>query len=144
MKPFDLEKAKNGAAVCLKDETPVKVLDFDFDSHILCKVKTPESGKEEIIFCINNFGECIWSIDVKLGKSENLKVFMAPVYAYINVFKSEDGTRLHGGTLYPTPEDCVKRAKRTWNARPFCIARVELLEDPNVYAKVNQQYIKKI
>lgn len=128
MKPFDLKKAKNGAAVCLKDETPVKVLDFDFNGHILCKTKKPEFGKGEIVFSIDNFGECIWPVDVKLGKSENLKVFMAPVYAYMNVFKSEDGTRLHGGTIYPTTEDCKKRAKRTWNARPFCIARVELLD----------------
>lgn len=138
MKPFDLEKAKNGAAVCLRDGRPAKILDFKFHSPegdmILYKYYDNDAGYDiEIIaevtgYCIRTFGE---------QDARKYDLFMAPVYAYINVFKSEDGTRLHGGTLYPTPEDCVKRAKRTWNARPFCIARVELLEDQNVYDKVN-------
>lgn len=37
MKIFDLEAAKNGAAVCLSDGTPVKILDFDFNGKLIFK-----------------------------------------------------------------------------------------------------------
>lgn len=144
MKPFDLEKAKNGAAVCLRDGRPAKILDFKFHfpegDMIFYKFYDDDAGSD-IDLIAEVTGKCI---TVREEDARKYDLFMAPVYAYINVFKSEDGTRLHGGTLYPTPEDCVKRAKRTWNARPFCIARVELLEDQNVYDKVNQQEIKNL
>lgn len=140
MKPFDLEKAKNGAAVCLRDGRPAKILDFNFHfpegDMILYKYYDNDAGYD-IEQIAEVTGTCIKMV-TKEEDARKYDLFMAPVYAYINVFKSEDGTRLHGGTLYPTPEDCLKRAKRTWNARPFCIARVELLEDPNVYEKTNQ------
>lgn len=140
MKPFDLEKAKNGAAVCLRDGRPAKILDFNFHfpegDMILYKYYDNDAGYDtELIAEVT--GTCLKIVTNEQDKRK-YDLFMAPVYAYINVFKSEDGTRLHGGTLYPTPEDCKKRAKRTWNARPFCIARVELLDDTFECEKVNQ------
>lgn len=131
MKKFDLEAAKNGAAVCLSDGTPVYILDFDFNGRIVFKRKFIDTNGSELYELAHCDKEGNGLMQHSLtGRDKEFDLFMAPVYAYMNVFKSEDGIRLHGGTLYPTPEDCVKRAKRTWNASPFCIARVELLDVP--------------
>ena len=133
MKKFDLEAAKNGAAVCLRDGRPAKILDFKFHlpegDMILYKYYDNDAGYDiELIAEVT--GTCIRTLVEQDERKYDL--FMAPVYAYMNVFKSEDGTILHGGTIYPNPEDCKKLPNCDKNPRPFCIARVELLEDPNV------------
>lgn len=65
MKKFDIEKAKKGAAVCLRDGTPVKILDFDYNGMVLFKYlseqETPDGKKEE-----------------RLGLDKDQDLFMTP------------------------------------------------------------------
>lgn len=137
MKKFDIKKAKNGAAVCLRDGTPVKILDFDFNGNILYKFKMSELKGEEIVIT-----ECAKKTD-KEGNGMSLltdkphgkyDLFMAPVFAYMNVFKNEDNKVLVGGVIRATREECAESAKTDLmpGTKWFCVARVELLEEEGI------------
>ena len=117
MKQFDIEKAKNGAAVCLRDGTPVKILDFDYNGMVLFKYlseqEAPDGKKEE-----------------RLGLDKDQDLFMTPVYGYMNVYKNETNKVLVGGVIRATLEECIGAWKDAplENLKWFCVARVELLE----------------
>lgn len=135
MKKFDIEKAKNGAAVCLRDGTPVKILDFDYNGKILYKFLTVEKdkdGKENMEY------ELGWA-DVNgigFGRYANQTdrcrdLIMAPVYGYMNVFKNEDNKVFVGGVIRASELDCIDTGKEDLipGTKWFCTARVELLID---------------
>ncbi len=129
MKPFDLEKAKNGAAVCLSDGSPVKILDFDFNGDILYKFKdTDHSGiTVELTVLVGQDG--------KRGKHnigydwKKLDLYMAPVVAYMNVYRDKDNECLRGGRIYASEEDCETAKKRSHSSIFFCKAKIELLDE---------------
>lgn len=115
MKPFDLEKAKNGALVCLDDGTPVKILDFNYNGKILCKLQQKGlSGK----------------IIDRLGDFDSDDLCMSPTFVYMNVYKKENNSELVGGSIRATQEECVDARKtdhlNDW-LQWFCVAKVELL-----------------
>lgn len=126
MKKFDLEAAKNGAAVCLRDGTPVKILDFDFNGEILCKAKIPEFENRDTAFCIDNSGKSIWPIDLKIGKSDKLKVFMAPVYGYACIYKDIMTSVLSTNYIHETYEEARRNMTTGPDEEFFCIARLEM------------------
>lgn len=134
MKKFDIEKAKNGAAVCLRDGTPVKILDFDYNGNILYKYTYEDSdGKktEELEWADKDgYGLCHHSGD----KDKDKDLFMTPVYGYMNVFKNEDNKVLVGGVIRATREECAESAKTDLmpGTKWFCVARVELLEEEGI------------
>lgn len=117
MKPFDLEKAKNGDNVCRIDGTPAKILDFDYNEWIIYKYKD-QFGRWRAVH-VDELGKADEKID---------NLYMAPRIAYMNVYK-EDGPTLVGDTLHVTKEECGKRFGTADEERFFCIAKVELLED---------------
>lgn len=128
MKPFDLEKAKNGAQVCLEDGTPAKILDFDFNGDILYKVKvTADDGStHEATILVEQDG--------KRGKHEtgydrkNLDLYMAPVVAYMNVYRNKS-EHLYGAIIHTTKEECRQRRELDGSGVFFCIAKAELLDE---------------
>ena len=131
MKQFDIEKAKNGAAVCLRDGTPVKILDFDFNGNVLYKyVHIDQDGTriEELERADKN-GLCLHYISGGLDKDKDL--FMSPKYGFMNVFKATDNSSLVGGVIRTTFEECSEAGKTDLkeNLKWFCVARVELLEE---------------
>lgn len=116
MKKFDIEKAKNGAAVCLRDGTPVKILDFDFCGKVVVRFRQIDScGMEENRLDVFDHGE----------------LYMAPVYGYMNVYKNETNKVLVGGVVRATLEECIGAGKDApmENLEWFCHARVELLDE---------------
>ncbi|MBQ3734313.1 MAG: hypothetical protein II859_10170 [Bacteroidales bacterium] len=120
MKQFDIEKAKNGAAVCLRDGTPVKILDFDYNGNILYEIVRHGIKNHWIA---NNEGVCIDPFDDIL--------YMAPVYGFMNVYKNEANMILVGGVVRATLEECIGAGKDApmENLEWFCHARVELLDE---------------
>lgn len=133
MKQFDIEKAKNGAAVCLRDGTPVKILDFDYNGMVLFKYlseqETPDGKKEERLgwATINGYGRERYG--TYPDKDQDL--FMTPVYGYMNVYKNETNKVLIGGVVRATLEECIGAGKSAPmdNLELFCHARVELLDE---------------
>lgn len=89
LKPFDIEKAKQGAKVVTRDGRPARIICYDMADpidHIVALVKIHEDGREEV-FVYNDRGE--WDED--FGSANNL--FMAPtiVERWVNVYKGGDG-----------------------------------------------------
>lgn len=133
MKQFDIEKAKNGAAVCLRDGTPVKILDFDYNGMVLFKYlseqEAPDGKKEERLgwATINGYGRGRHGT----GPDKAQDLFMPPVYGYMNVYKNETNKVLVGGVVRTTLEECIGAGKADIlpNTKWFRVARVELLEE---------------
>ena len=133
MKQFDIEKAKNGAAVCLRDGTPVKILDFDYNGMVLFKYlseqEAPDGKKEERLgwATINGYGR--GRHGTCPDKDQDL--FMTPVYGYTSVYKNDTNKVLLGGVIRATLEECKDAGKVAPNEhlRWFCHARVELLDE---------------
>lgn len=116
MKQFDIEKAKNGAAVCLRDGTPVKILDFDFGGKVVVRFRHIDScGREED----------------RLDVLDHRELYMTPVYGFMNVYKNETSKVLVGGVIRATHEECIEAGEADLNAdlKWFCVARVELLDE---------------
>ena len=122
LKPFDLEKAKNGASVCLSDETKVKILDFDFNSHILFKTVDEQfgSGVGSEVYHAEFDGE-VWDDDRML--------MMAPVCGYMAIFIDDRHNKLYGSEVFRTKEDAAKDTEKLIIAnKVFCFAKVELID----------------
>lgn len=132
MKKFDIEKAKNGAAVCLRDGTPVKILDFEYNGNILFEIERYGIKNHWIA---NNEGVCVDPFDDMWLPQYNL--YMAPVYGYMNVYKNEANMILIGGVVRATLEECIGAGKSAPmdNLEWFCHARVELLDEGEGGAK---------
>ena len=131
MKKFDIKKAKNGEAVCLRDGTPVKVIDFDCNGKMLYKIKKELSNgkKADVLGWATTEGE---GLEGKgLGIDESKSLYMAPVYSYMNVYKNETNKVLVGGVVRATLEECIGAGKSAPmdNLEWFCHARVELLDE---------------
>lgn len=133
MKQFDIEKAKNGAAVCLRDGTPVKILDFDYNGMVLFKYlseqEAPDGKKEERLgwatidgYGHGRYGTC---------PDKDRDLFMTPVHGYMNVYKNETNKVLVGGVVRATCDECIEEEEADLNAnlKWFCVARVELLDE---------------
>ena len=131
MKPFDLEKAKNGAAVCLRDGTPVKILDFEFKGPscklILYKFQFALDDDAETISFADEKGK---NVALYLKEEEcGYDLFMAPVFGYMNVYKSNEDDSIYGCKIFPSIEDCKKEEEEELPLKMFCIAKVELLDE---------------
>lgn len=133
MKKFDIEKAKNGADVCLRDGTPVKILDFDFKGLVLFKYLSEQEAtdgkKEERLGWATIDGQGRGRYGTYPDKDNDL--FMTPVYGYMNVYKNDTYKVLVGGVVRATLEECIGDGKDApmEDLEWFCHARVELLED---------------
>lgn len=135
MKEFDLEKAKNGAAVCMRDGTPVKILDFEYKhpdgNAILYKYDEWNFDKKNIesTMFTDLSGKCIMIVPDEL--SGRFDLFMAPITGYMSTYRDENGN-LVGGTVFVELEDCEKekdRYEQTDRYHFFRYAKVELLDD---------------
>lgn len=129
MKPFDLEKAKNGGSVCLSDGTPVKILDFDFNGNILYKVRvTQDNGKTiDGTIVVNQRG--VREENGYDGKELNL--YMAPICGYMVLYKTEK-EELVGGQLYSEKKKAEQEAVNQIGndyVNIFSLAKVEILDD---------------
>lgn len=133
MKEFDIEKAKKGAAVCLRDGTPVKILDFDHLGMVLFKYpseqEAPDGKKVEWLGWATIDGQGRGRYGNYPDKKNDL--FMTPVYGYMNVYKNETYKVLVGGVVRATLEECIGDGKDApmEDLEWFCRARVELLEE---------------
>jgi len=132
MKNFDIEKAKNGAAVCLRDGTPVKILDFEYNGNVLYEIERHGIKNNWIA---NKEGVCIDPFDDMWLPQYNL--YMAPVYGFMNVYKNEANMILVGGVVRATLEECIGAGNSAPmdNLEWFCHARVELLDEGEGGAK---------
>ena len=131
MKKFDLEAAKNGAAVCLRNGTPAKILDFQFHipegDMILYKYYDHEIGSD-IELIAEQTGTCI-KIVIEEENARKYDLFMAPVYAYATIYINRHSKELYSGKLCSTEEMAKMQKDNVYpDMEKFGIARIELLQ----------------
>lgn len=133
MKEFNLEKAKNGAAVCMRDGTPVKILDFEFahpnGKAIFYKYKVGDL--EDFAFA-----DMSGKVLMITKKEEQCKydLFMTPTVGYMCIY-NHNGEILIGGELKTTLSECrsERESISAFSINHFyCYAKVELLENPEL------------
>ena len=129
MKKFDLQAAKNGAAVCLRDGTPAKILDFQFHfpegDMILYKYYDHEIGYD-IEMIAEQTGTCIKNV-IETENVRKYDLFISPVYAYACIYKDPMTGVLSTNYIHQTFEEA--RANRLMDSEDrefFCHARIEM------------------
>ena len=128
MKKFDLEAAKNGAAVCLRDGTPAKILDFQFHfpqgDMILYKFFNVFNGGEIEMFA-DQTGKCVKiCIDDDARKYD---LFIAPIYAFACIYKDPMTGVLSTNYLHQTLKEAkANRLPDIEDREFFCHARIEV------------------
>ena len=130
MKKFDLEAAKNGAAVCLRDGTPAKILDFQFHfpegDMILYKYYDHEIGSD-IELIAEQTGTCI-KIVIEKENARKYDLCMAPVYAYACIYKDPMTGVLSTNYIHQTYKEANANQLMDREDREFfCHARIEML-----------------
>lgn len=132
MKPFDLEAAKNGAAVCLRDGRPAKILDFNFHfpegDMILYKYYDNDVGYD-----IEQIAEVTGTCIKMVTKEENARkydLFMAPVYSYAKIYINRTIKELYSGKLCATIEEAAIQKDKVYpNLEYFCMAKIEMFHE---------------
>lgn len=128
MKKFDLEAAKNGAAVCLRDGTPVKILDFDFNGRIIYKKKFIDpDGAElyELAHC-DKEGNGLMLYSVSESNKE-FDLFMAPVYTYAKIYINRIIQELYSGKICATIEEAAMQKDKVHpDLEYFGMAKIEM------------------
>lgn len=125
MKKLDIEKAKNGASVCLDDGTPAKILDFEYNANRIVFKFTTSNGTENIGYCFTDGYD-------KEGKQV---LFMAPVIGYTVFYKKRDGSIFSRELrsckeLAEEERDRFKEVVQDGEAVSFfTLAKVELLDE---------------
>lgn len=126
MKPFDLEKAKNGAEVCLGDGTPVKIMDFDFNDLLMVKIPyMGRDGREISILCLYHKNGDTADMD---EPKEKRRLFLRPKTGYMKVYRNNSTGLLEGDTIYADFTSVKYDAGSPIGKDFFCFAKVELLE----------------
>lgn len=129
MKKFDIEKAKNGAAVCLRDGSPVKILDFDFNGEILYKYKDFRKPERYLVSHCGKDGIHISSPVMKHDPRYDL--FMEPISGYMIITIMDEKCEAFGGKLHPTLEEAKAELETIIfdkYTRFMSYAKVELIE----------------
>lgn len=127
LKPFDLEKAKNGALVAFSDGTEAEILDFNFNSHLLVKsireTFTDEDGNKSV-------GSAVYEVEIDGDFYDgDRKLMMLPVCGYMAVFIDDRHNKLYGGEIFRTREEAAKDTEKLIIAnKVFCFAKVELID----------------
>lgn len=103
MKPFDLEKAKAGAKVCLKNGVPARIVFFDVRSAYPI-VALVEDGDSERVLTFNNEGRFYAS---GIDDSFDLAMAQEKHEGWVNIYRTHSGGR-QCGIIYSTKDEAEK------------------------------------
>lgn len=123
MKPFDLEAAKRGAAVCTRNGRPVRIICFDRKDDLLHIVALLEGKNGEICATYPNNGRLCG----KINTPGDLMMVAAKHEGWVNVYKGNDGNVFPGTSIFPS-EAAAKAAVKTavvWIPDYIATAKIE-------------------
>ena len=104
LKPFDIQKAREGKPVCTMDGRKARIICFDFRDveEICCLIAAVDYGKAEKIYYYDSCGK------YRGGDSSKHDLMMLPEKkeGYANIYRSQ---------IYDTPEKAKEAYKRTCN-----------------------------
>ena len=108
LKPFDIQKAREGKPVCTRDGRRARIICFDmnsFNNHIIVALITEENGTESI-YSYTSEGK--W----KETKTENdLMMLSKKKEGWVNIYKSDNGTYYTGAIFYEKNDALVNTAE---------------------------------
>ena len=104
LKPFDIQKAREGKPVCTMDGRKARIICFDFRDveEICCLIAAVDYGKAEKIYYYDSCGK------YRGGDSSKHDLMMLPEKkeGWVNIYRSQ---------IYNTPEKAKEAYKRTCN-----------------------------
>ncbi len=107
MKPFDIEKAKQGHQVCTRDGKKVRILCYDMkvypDLPILAIV---ENGDREIISAYHLNGE--YSVEGMAGRGEDLMMASEKHEGWVNIYWLKNGRIAPGAFVWDSIDEAKK------------------------------------
>ena len=104
MKPFDLEAAKRGEAICTRDGRPARIIEFNMKNKNFPIVAIISCKDEEKVASFTKEG------NYYTGMSGDVKdLMMAPEIeeGWINVYKTE--TEFVGGKIFSSKEEALDK-----------------------------------
>ena len=101
MKPFNLEKAKQGAKVITRNGDKVEILTFSRRNPDFPIVALVDEGDEDAIHMYTNEGRYY-----KTSRDSCLDLRMAPTKVYMNVYRRGNTYEL-GINTYPTKQNAI-------------------------------------
>lgn len=101
MKPFNLEKAKQGAKVITREGMKVEILTFSRRDPYFPIIALVDEGDEDAIHMYTNEGRYY-----KTSQDSYLDLMMAPTKVYMNVYR-EGNTYVLGTNTYPTEQSAI-------------------------------------
>ena len=125
LKPFDIQKAREGKPVCTRDGRKARIICFDFRDveEICCLIVAVDYGEAEKIYYYDSCGK------YRGGDSSKYDLMMLPEKkeGWVNVYQ---GGKLDADYIYPTKADAVENIyqpmkdnyidsiKLTWEEHP--------------------------
>ena len=125
LKPFDIQKAREGKPVCTRDGRKARIICFDrdWDMHIVSLVSDPLG--ESVHYYLSN-----GKVDFDKQNDEDLMMLPEKKEGWVNIYKSDNGTYYTGAIFYEKndalvntaeieittgiPRDCIDTVKIEW------------------------------
>ena len=109
LKPFDIQKAREGKPVCTRDGRKARIICFDFRISVgICMIAAIECGKTETIFYYDLDGKC-------RGEGNNkydLMMLSEKKEGWVNVMEGTAGKVYVGNNIYRTEDEAKEGASR--------------------------------
>ena len=119
LKPFDLEKAKQGAKLVTRDGRPARIICWDLkcDMYPIVAVFLNKHDEEDIETYTTS-GKCVNDYD------DSLDLFMAPttVERWVNVYKKEN--EYYYGRYYGSEQEALENYQEYQNAKYIATAKL--------------------
>ena len=106
LKPFDIQKAKEGKSVCTRDGRKARIICFDrnWDMHIVALVADPLG--ESVHYYLSN-----GRVDFDKDNDEDLMMLPEKHEGWVNVYDADTTFRFVEGMVYNTKDEAIQRAK---------------------------------
>ena len=121
LKPFDLEKAKQGGRVITRDGRNVRIIcwDLKYDMYPIVALVMDKDGTEEEIETFTLDGECV------AEQKYDFDLFMAPtiVERWVNVYKNKNEGYFYG-RYYDSEQEALENYIEYKNAKYIATAKI--------------------
>lgn len=107
LKPFDIQKAKEGKPVCTRDGRKARIICFDLKNDEYPIVAAVEDDSFEVLFSYTTNGEIIDGIE----SDKDLMMFPEKKEGWINIYNADTTFYYADGLIFKTKDEAVQKAK---------------------------------
>ena len=114
LKPFDLDKAKEGKPVCTRDGRKARIICFDMKADVYNIVALIDDGGEEIVCFFSENG----LRDVEGESRRDLMMLPEKKHGYTNIYRNKNGDLEHGYIRDTIEEATLCKLNNALNRNP--------------------------